>query len=424
MNKEITIAVIGLGYVGLPLALEFGVFFRTIAFDISKRKINSFKKSKDPSNFIKQKKFYQSKKIVFSNKPKSLKEADYIIVCLPTPVNRAKRPDLTILKNGCKLVAKNLKKKTIIIFESTVYPGVTEDICAPIIEKYSNLKWKKDFNIGYSPERINPGDKKNILKNITKIISGDNKKTVFLIKKIYNKVINKLHIVNSIKVAESAKVIENIQRDINIALMNELSIVFSKLKINFSEILKAAKTKWNFLDFKPGLVGGHCIGVDPYYLKFLADKIGHKTNIINAGRKLNDSMVNYLYKKILNNNNKKKIRTILVLGITYKKDCPDSRNSKIAELVLKLKKYKFSVDINDPLVDGKELFFNYKLSVKSWEDLRKLYDVIIFAVDHKEYLNYKLNKILQKLKPRALLIDINTIFNKKKLNKGLNIFNL
>jgi UDP-N-acetyl-D-galactosamine dehydrogenase len=424
LNKEITIAVVGLGYVGLPLALEFGVFFRTIAFDISKRKINSFKKSKDPSNFIKQEKFYQSKKIVFSNKPKSLKEADYIIVCLPTPVNRAKKPDLTILKNGCKLIAKNLKKKTIIIFESTVYPGVTEDICAPVIEKYSNLKWKKDFNIGYSPERINPGDKKNILKNITKIISGDNKKTVFLIKKIYNKIINKLHIVNSIKVAESAKVIENIQRDINIALMNELSIVFSKLKINFSEILKAAKTKWNFLDFKPGLVGGHCIGVDPYYLKFLADKIGHKTNIINAGRKLNDGMVNYLYKKILNNNNKKKSRTILVLGITYKKDCPDSRNSKIAELVLKLKKYKFSVDINDPLVDEKELFFNYKLSVKCWEDLRKSYDIIIFAVDHKEYLNYKLHNILQKLKPRALLIDINAIYDKKKLNKDLNIFNL
>ena len=299
MKKNLSIAIIGLGYVGLPLAIEFGKKFKTIGYDISKLKIKALSKNIDLNKEFK-KEIINSKFLNFTNEPSNILEYKFKIVAVPTPITKNKKPDLKIIKNASKIVGINLKKGDIVIFESTVYPGVTEDICVKILEKYSNLKWKKDFNVGYSPERINPGDKDHYLTNINKLISADNKKTLNLMKKIYKSIV-RANIIpcETIKIAEAAKVIENTQRDINIAFINELKIIFDRLNIDTNKVLDASRTKWNFLNFQPGLVGGHCIGVDPYYLSFKSKQNNYIPKLILAGRKLNDNMAIYYAKKSL-----------------------------------------------------------------------------------------------------------------------------
>ncbi len=421
---NIKITVVGLGYVGLPLASALSNYYDVVGYDTSKKKILELNKGIDSTNQLKYLEI-KNKRLMFTNNPSEIKESNLVIVTVPTPVDKKNIPDISLLKNACKTIGINLKKKTIIVFESTVYPGMTEEICRKEIEKYSKLKWKKDFNLGYSPERINPGDKIHKLENITKVISADDDKTLQFLKKVYGKIIKKLHLAESIKVAEAAKIIENTQRDINIAFVNELSVIFSKLNINIYDVLKAAETKWNFLKFEPGLVGGHCIGVDPYYLTYKAKQIGYAPKIILSGRKLNDNMTRYLYLKFLNllkrkNLNKKK--NILLLGITFKENCNDYRNSKPLEFYKLLSKHKnFKVDVHDPFVDKREIkkYLNLKI-IRT--PAKNKYDAVVLLVKHHQYnkLNYK--KLEQFGKKDFIVFDIkNTFFKKFKKD---NIFTI
>ena len=342
-KKKIKIGIIGLGYVGTPLALSFGKYFHVVGYDSNRGRIKDLKNKKDLTKETNLKDFILAKKIIFTNNDKDLKDCNIFIVTVPTPVNKNKKPDLSYISEASKLVGSYLKKDDIVVYESTGFPGMTEEVCVPILEKKSLLTYKKNFNCGYSPERINPGDKKHELRNITKIVSASDKKTLDILKFIYKKIIKARVIsASSIIVAEAAKVIENTQRDLNIALANELSIICSKLKIDTKEVINAASTKWNFHKYFPGLVGGHCIGVDPYYLTYKSKLLGYDPKIILAGRKLNDSMANYLFLKLkgllkLKKLNKKNLK-ILVLGITFKENCPNIRNSQSLKLTKLIKK--------------------------------------------------------------------------------------
>ena len=380
------IAIIGIGYIGLPLALEFHKFYKVIAYDFSKTRINQLNKKIDINNESDLKKI-NKEKIKFTNNESDLFKNDIFIICVPTPVLKNLNPDLSLIINATKLVSKFISKNSIVIFESTVYPGLTEEICLPILEKLSNMKVNKDFYLGYSPERINPADSKHNLRNVIKVISSSNNKSLKIIEDIYGKIcLAGLHKAKSIKVAEGSKIIENIQRDINIALMNELSIIFDKLNIPFHEVLKASRTKWNFLDFHPGLVGGHCIGVDPYYMTYKSNKIKYNPKIILSGRKINDKMHIYISKKILNlckrNNINPKSSRVLQLGITFKEDCSDFRNSKSIDLhKLLIKNFK-KVDIYDPIVDVNKFEFETNLKLTSTTKNKK-YDLIVISTSHK-----------------------------------------
>ena len=424
--KKNKITVLGLGYVGLPLAVALSKYFDVSGYDLSLSKINNLKKGKDDTNQIDAKNL-KNKNLSFSTNSNVIQKSNLIIVAVPTPVDKKNLPDISLLKKACKTIGLNLKKRSVVVFESTVYPGLTEEICVKILEKSSKLKWKKDFNVGYSPERINPGDKKNDLRNITKIISADNPKTLNYLQSVYKKIIKKTYLAPSIKVAEAAKIIENTQRDINIAFMNELSLIFSRLKINIYDVLKAAETKWNFIKFEPGLVGGHCIGVDPYYLTYKARKTGYNPRIITSGRKLNDDMTKYVYKKFNNLvkekiNTKSKIKTLL-LGITFKENCNDFRNSKNIELYrLLTNDDKFSIDVYDPVVDKVSLYKEFKIKSVNKPKLNN-YDAILLLVKHKEFINMDY-KILSKYgKKNFIVLDIKNIFFKKYFKKG-NIFSL
>jgi len=416
MNNN-NIAIIGLGYVGLPLAIEFGKYFKSTGFDF-KDKIFHLKNHFDPNFQITKSNFIKSKYLNFSSDFKLLKDFNYIIVSVPTPINKNNKPNLEPIKKACIVIGKYLQKKTIIIFESTVYPGLTEEYCVPIIEKYSNFKWKKDFNIGYSPERINPGDKVHTLKNIVKVVSGDNNKTLNKISLIYKKIISAgIYKVKSIKIAEAAKVIENTQRDLNISLMNELSIIFNKMNIDTDDVLKAANTKWNFLDFKPGLVGGHCIGVDPYYLTYKSKQLGYLPKVILSGRKINDNMgkliANDLYKHIRKKKTAIKKYKVLILGFTFKENCKDSRNTKVIDIYYELIKLKCKVDVFDPIANKEEVSKLYNLRL-----LNKIndnnYDGIIIAVSHKYFIKIGIQKIRNLLKKNGVIFDVKSIFNKDK----------
>jgi UDP-N-acetyl-D-galactosamine dehydrogenase len=416
--SSITISVVGLGYVGLPLALEFGKKFKTIGYDKSLKKINSYKKNIDINSEIPKSNFIKSKNIIFTNSLEKLILADFIIIAVPTPVKKNNDPDLSILKKATIEVAKNLKKNSIIVYESTVYPGATEEICIPLIEKYSNYTWKKDFNVGYSPERINPGDKKHTLTKICKVVSGDTSKTTKSVKNLYSKIIKAgIYEAKSIKVAEAAKVIENSQRDINIAFVNELSKIFNIMDIDTKDVLDAAATKWNFLRFKPGLVGGHCIGVDPYYLTYKSSKLNYKPKIILSGRKLNDDMAIYVAKRLINamkarkfkdNNNK-----ILIMGFTFKENCSDFRNSKIIDIYNYLTNKKYNVDIFDPIVDSNEVFqaVNIKLETKIKNNY---YDAVILAVEHNIFIKKGSKQIKKFGKKDHVFFDLKSAFPKNE----------
>ncbi len=414
-NKETSISLIGLGYVGLPIALEFARHFKVIGFDINEERINMMRNNIDPSKELKATAF-EGADIVFTSNIEDLKEASFHVVAVPTPIDRNKLPDLTPLEKASETVGKVVKKGDYIVFESTVYPGATEEVCIPIVEKLSGLKFQEDFKVGYSPERINPGDTVHTLTNVVKVVSGSDSESLEEIAKTYEAIITAgVHRASSIKVAEAAKVIENTQRDLNIALMNELSIIFGKIGINTFEVLEAAGTKWNFLKFFPGLVGGHCIGVDPYYLTFKANQLGHHAKVITAGRAVNDEMSKFMVTELI----KEMIRAgksipqsrVLVMGVTFKEDVADIRNSKVADVIDELKSYGTQVDVVDPHADAKEVFDEYKIDLV--EKPTGKYDAIVVAVSHKPYLEMSESDFTEMLNAPGFLFDVKGLYRGK-----------
>jgi len=408
INKEAKLAVIGLGYVGLPIALEFAKKVKVIGFDINAERVALMQNKIDPSKELESSAF-DGTDITFTNNLDVLREANFFIVAVPTPVDEHNVPDLTPVLRASETIGKVIKKGDYVVYESTVYPGCTEEDCVPVIEKISGLKMTDDYKIGYSPERINPGDKEHTITTITKVVSGCDAESLDVIAKVYELVVKAgVHKASSIKVAEAAKIIENTQRDLNIALMNELSIIFDKMNINTFEVLEAAGTKWNFLKFQPGLVGGHCIGVDPYYLTYKSKELGYDSQVILAGRNINDGMAGHVAKKVLQHiiqhSGNVKDAKVLVMGATFKENVSDIRNSKVADVVKELKSYSLNVDITDPHASSNELMHEYgfELTAKTSND----YDAIIVTVPHDSYKNYDDAYFASISKNNALIFDL------------------
>ena len=414
-DKPFIIAIVGLGYVGLPLAVEFGKKMPTLGLDLSIKKVAAYRRHIDPTGEVSTKDLKAATKLQCHTDPAVLEEADFIIITVPTPVDVAQQPDLTPLIKCSKAVATHLKRGTTIVYESTVYPGATEEVCIPILEKYSGLKWKRDFWVGYSPERINPGDKERTVTNIIKLVSGDTPATLSKVAKVYGKIITAgVYKASSIKVAEAAKVIENTQRDLNIALINELAIIFELVGIDTLEVLEAAGTKWNFLPFRPGLVGGHCIGVDPYYLSHKAEILGYHPQVILAGRRINNGMATYIaqqtIKKIISSGANIKGAKVIVLGLTFKENCFDLRNSKVADVVKELRDFSCEVYVHDPLAKPKEAQKEYGIMLSEWGQLPQNADAIVAAVSHEEYITKPVANLLAPLKPGGVFIDIKSAY--------------
>ena len=414
-----TVAVVGLGYVGLPLAVEFGKKYATLGFDLSEEKIASYRTHNDPTGEVSAEQFKAATQLKVGADPAMLAEADFIIVAVPTPVDDAHQPDLRPLVGASQSVGQYLKRGATVVFESTVYPGATEEICVPIIEKRSGMKWKQDFFIGYSPERINPGDKERTLTKITKVVSGDTPETLERVARMYGSVVAAgVSRASSIKVAEAAKVIENTQRDLNIALMNELAIIFDRLGIDTLEVLQAAGTKWNFLPFKPGLVGGHCIGVDPYYLTHKAEMVGYHPEVILAGRRINDGMGKFVaeqtVKHLVRNGWQVKDAPIVILGLTFKEDCPDLRNSKVIDVIRELQSYGAAVHVHDPVASDKEALHEYGVRLAAWEALPRA-AAIVAAVSHRQFKARPLSDYVEKLLPRGVISDVKGQFDRSAL---------
>jgi UDP-N-acetyl-D-galactosamine dehydrogenase len=414
VKKEASVGVIGLGYVGLPIALAFAKKIKVIGFDINEKRVALMKKGIDPSNELGKKEFANTD-ITFTHKLEDLKKASFFIVAVPTPIDEHNLPDLKPLIGASTTVGKVLKKGDYVVFESTVYPGCTEEDCVPVLEQYSGLKFGKDFKVGYSPERINPGDKEHTITKILKIVAGCDKESLENIAKTYEIIVEPgTHKAPSIRVAEAAKIIENTQRDVNIALMNELSIIFNKMNINTYDVLEAAGTKWNFLKFSPGLVGGHCIGVDPYYLTHKAESLGYHARVINSGRYVNDSMGFYVaktaVKKIIAAGKNISKSKVLVMGATFKEDVTDIRNSKVADIVKELKSFGVKVEIIDPHADSDELKHEYGFGL---DKLAKGYDGVIVAVNHKEYKSLDENYFKKILSKKGVLVDVKGMYKSK-----------
>jgi UDP-N-acetyl-D-glucosamine/UDP-N-acetyl-D-galactosamine dehydrogenase len=410
-----TIAVVGLGYVGLPLAVEFGKKFRTIGLDLSVGKIAAYKQYIDPTGEVSTEDLKAAHKLEVTTDPMAIRDADFVIVAVPTPVDDAHQPDFTPLVSSSRAVGQNLKQGAIVVYESTVYPGATEEVCIPILERESGKKWKTDFFVGYSPERINPGDKERTVTKIVKVVSGDTPETLATVAEIYGSVITAgVYQASNIKVAEAAKVIENTQRDLNIALMNELAIIFDKIGIDTLEVLQAAGTKWNFLPFRPGLVGGHCIGVDPYYLTHKAQKLGYHPEVILAGRRINDGMGKFVaeqtIKQLIRNGHPIKDCPIIVLGLTFKEDCPDLRNSRVIDVIRELESYGAKVVVHDPVADKQEAKHEYGVELVSWDDLPTS-GAIVAAVNHKEFKARPVSDYLSKLAKNGIITDVKSMLN-------------
>ena len=409
------VGVVGLGYVGLPLAVAFGKKIQTIGFDLSIEKIESYKRHRDPTGEVSDDDLKAASQLQVTTDPVALKVCDYIIVAVPTPVDEAHQPDFSPLVGSSKSVGQNLKKGAIVVYESTVYPGATEEICIPILEQYSGMKWLRDFHVGYSPERINPGDKEHTLTKILKVVSGDDADTLEKVAQLYESIITAgVHRASSIKVAEAAKVIENTQRDLNIALMNELALIFHKIGIDTMEVLQAAGTKWNFLPFRPGLVGGHCIGVDPYYLTHKADMLGYHPQVILAGRRINDGMGKFIaeqtIKLMITAGSQVKGAKVTVLGLTFKENCPDLRNSRVIDVINELRSYGVEVHVHDPVPDAGEAKHEYGITLETWEQLPKS-DAIVLAVSHKEFAARPLSDYQAKLSANGVLADVKAVFD-------------
>ena len=413
-KSEISIAVIGLGYVGLPLAVEFSKKFPVVGYDLNTDRINELKKGKDRTGEINPFELKQMENLLLSSKHSAIKDANTYIITVPTPVDKNKVPNLNPLESASKKIGKYLNKGDVVIYESTVYPGATEEVCVPILEEVSNLVYNKDFYCGYSPERINPGDKKHTVVNIKKVTSGSTQETATFVKELYETIIKAgVFTASSIKVAEAAKVIENTQRDVNIALINELALIFNKLNIDTNEVLEAAGTKWNFLPFKPGLVGGHCIGVDPYYLTHKAVEIGYKPEIILAGRRINDSMGKYIAEKtilkLIENGVSPHQSKIGILGLTFKENCPDLRNTKVYNIIEQLQAYKCEVIVTDQYAEKGEALDQYNIKLIELNKIRSM-DSIIITVSHEEYRHFKIKDWKKLLKPCGIIMDIKSIY--------------
>ena len=419
VDKKAKLAVIGLGYVGLPIALEFAKKISVIGFDINEKRIEQMRQGIDPSNEL-GKEAFEGSDIIFTNSLDVLREANFFIVAVPTPVDEHNVPDLTPVKKASETIGKVIKKGDYVVYESTVYPGCTEEDCLPIVEKLSGLKNIRDFKSGYSPERINPGDKKHTLSAIIKVVSGCDEESLDVIAKVYELVVKAgVHRASSIKVAEAAKIIENTQRDLNIALMNELSIIFDKMNINTFEVLEAAGTKWNFLRFSPGLVGGHCIGVDPYYLTYKASELGYNSRVILAGRYINDNMSLYVARKvvrhIISNVSDVKAAKVLIMGATFKENVSDIRNSKVADVVKELKEFFLNVDVVDPHADSEELKHEYGFGLA--DKVGKDYDAVIVTVCHEPYAQLDDSYFASITKPHAMVADLKGIYRGKLKNR-------
>ena len=424
-----TIAVVGLGYVGLPLAVEFGKKYRTIGFDLSQAKIDAYKRHVDPTGEVSTELLQASTGFEPSTDAATLREADFVVVAVPTPVDDAHNPDFSPLVGASRSVGRNLKPGAIVVYESTVYPGATEEVCIPILEKESGLKWQKDFWVGYSPERINPGDKLHTLTTITKVVSGDCPETLAKVAEVYGSIITAgVYKASSIKVAEAAKVIENTQRDLNIALVNELSLIFHRIGIDTTEVLQAAGTKWNFLPFRPGLVGGHCIGVDPYYLTNKAERMGYHPQVILAGRRINDGMGKFIaeqtVKELIRLGAPVKGGHVIVQGLTFKENCPDLRNSKVIDVIHELESYGVTVHVHDPVADPAEAMHEYGVELVEWAHLPRA-NAIVAAVAHDELAHRPIDALLTKLAPGGLYVDVKAQADRAALEaRGIHVWRL
>lgn len=413
--KQEKVAVVGLGYVGLPLAVAFGEKIETIGFDISEKKIASYQKGYDANCQVDNAGFKRSKHLTFTSNPQDLSLADYIIIAVPTPITSSKQPDLSLVISASKLVGKHLKKGAVVVYESTVYPGVTEDVCAVTLEKTSGMKCDVDFKLGYSPERINPGDSAHTLQKIVKVVSAQDDETLERLARLYGMIITAgVFKAESIKVAEAAKVIENTQRDLNIALMNELALIFQKLNIDTKKVLEAASTKWNFLPFKPGLVGGHCIGVDPYYLTYCAQMAGYHPDVILAGRRINDYMGFYVgertVKELIHAGVQVQTAKILILGLTYKENCPDVRNTRVVDIIQELQEFGIEPVVHDPVASKSEALEEY--AVKLEDEPNAGFDAVVIAVAHKQFMEQGATWIKSLLKPeKGVVVDVKAAFD-------------
>lgn len=416
------VCVVGLGYVGLPLAVAFGRKIPTIGFDNNANKVESIRGGVDPTGEVGDTGLRDSVHLSCTSDPRRLAEGDIIVIAVPTPIDTAHQPDFSPLISASEIVGKHMRKGVTVVYESTVYPGATEEICVPVLEKASGLKWKTSFHVGYSPERINPGDAAHRLESIVKVVSGDDAETTNKVAELYALVVTAgIHRASSIKVAEAAKVIENTQRDLNIALMNELAIIFNRLGIDTLEVLEAAGTKWNFLPFRPGLVGGHCIGVDPYYLTHKAERVGYHPQVILAGRRINDGMGNYVAQQVVKHMvaQGKQIggAKVSVLGLTFKEDCRDVRNSKVADLIHELRSYGIKVSIHDPIADPAEVRHEYGFDLVPWDRL-PVADTIVLAVAHKQFLELSPADLLKKMTRPACIADVKSKLNLDELKQA------
>lgn len=417
--KREKLSVVGLGYVGMPLAIAFGKKADVIGFDINEKKVELYKSGIDVTNEVGDEEIRRST-VDFTSEEKRLREAKFHVVAVPTPINEDKTPNLNPLKGATKTVGRNLTKGSIVVYESTVYPGVTEEVCIPILEEESGMKCGQDFKVGYSPERINPGDKKHRLENIVKVVSAVDEESLDIISKVYELVVDAgVHRAESVKVAEAAKVIENSQRDINIAFMNELSIIFNKLNIDTNAVLEAAGTKWNFLNFAPGLVGGHCIGIDPYYLTYKAEQTGYHSQIILSGRKINDGMgkhvAEYTVKNMIKADKQVKGSRVAIMGLTFKENCPDVRNTKVIDIINELEEYGIEVLVVDPAADAEEVYNEYGIKLRNVDEIENI-DAVIFAVAHDEFKSLTLENIFKLYNGSngKVLIDVKGIFEKEE----------
>ncbi len=433
-----TVAIVGLGYVGLPLAVAFGRLRRTIGLDLNEEKLAHYRAGTDPSGEVEPQQLAEASMLEFTSDASKLAEAQIIVVVVPTPIDQARRPDLSPLEGACRAVGAHLQPGAIVIFESTVYPGCTEEVCVPLLEKASGLHWAgrnpggsadEGFYVGYSPERINPGDKEHRLETIIKVVSGDTPDTLEKVATLYESVVTAgTHRAASIKVAEAAKVIENTQRDLNIALMNELALIFNRLDIDTLDVLEAAGTKWNFLPFRPGLVGGHCIGVDPYYLTYKAEAVGHHPQVILAGRKTNDTMGKFIaeqtVKRLVQHGHRVSGARVAVLGLTFKENCPDLRNSKVVDIIDELREYCCEVLVHDPLANAAEAHEEYGITLCKWEELKNC-QAVILAVPHAKYLQQSVSAFGAMMDKDATLIDIKCVLDRAELKAAnLNVWRL
>jgi UDP-N-acetyl-D-glucosamine/UDP-N-acetyl-D-galactosamine dehydrogenase len=424
-----TVAIVGLGYVGLPVAVEFGKCRPTVGYDLSHKRIANLQHRVDTTGEVSTAELDEARHLLVTDDPAELERADFVIVAVPTPINAARQPDLGPLESASATVGKHLKPGALVIYESTVYPGATEEICVPILEKHSGMRWRQDFHVGYSPERINPGDREHSFTRVTKVVAGDDADTLENVAALYASVVKAgVYRVSSIRVAEAAKVIENTQRDLNIAFVNELAIIFDKLGLDTMEVLKAAGTKWNFLPFRPGLVGGHCIGVDPYYLTHKAELVGYHPDVILAGRRINDGMGQHIVHKtvqeMIHAGRNIKGARVNVLGVTFKEDCPDIRNSKVIDVVRGLQEFGVETFVHDPTAAAAEALHEYDIRLRAWEELPAA-DALILAVAHRQFLDLPESAYMEKIVRRGCFIDVKSVFDPAPFRKeGLRVWRL